>query len=56
MHADIGTNKGDTDMQTQLETLWKLADEAWDRNPGGAEWLAAVRRVAAFWSTCIGQG
>ena len=43
-------------MQNQLANLWKEADAAWDRNPGGAEWLRAVRRVHAFWASCIGQG
>lgn len=43
-------------MQNQLEQMWKEADEAWDRNPRGAEWLYWMRRICAFWSTCIGQG
>ena len=49
-------HRKDPTMQNQLEQMWKEADEAWDRNPRGAEWLYWMRRICAFWSTCIGQG
>lgn len=43
-------------MQNQLNWMWEQADAAWDRENGGAEWLYWMRRILAFWSTCIGQG
>lgn len=43
-------------MKNYLNMLWLEADAAWDRDPGGAEWLRAVNRVLAFWSSCTAQG